>query len=105
MMSRVSWSLILVVLVAFRAEAAPQDSGPPPDADFLEFIGSWHTGDDRWVDPFRVGGGPDLETGAKESAPRRPKAGGQTSRPPVETNQESSRKGEDVVVPQRDVQP
>ena len=104
-MSRVSWLLILVVLVAFRAEAAPQDSGPPPDADFLEFIGSWHTGDDRWVDPFRIGGGPDLAPGAKESASRRPKAGGQTNKPPEETNQESNRKGIDVIVPQRDVQP
>ncbi|MEO5954932.1 MAG: hypothetical protein ABIR36_04470 [Nitrospiraceae bacterium] len=104
-MSQVSWLLILVVLVAFRAEAAPQDSGPPPDADFLEFIGSWHTGDDRWVDPFRIGGGPDLAPGAKESASRRPKAGGQTNKPPEETNQESNRKGIDVIVPQRDVQP
>ena len=104
-MSRVNWLLILVVLVAFRAEAAPQDSGPPPDADFLEFIGSWHTGDDRWVDPFRIGGGPDLAPGAKESASRRPKAGGQTDKPLEETNQESNRKGTDVIVPQRDVQP
>ena len=102
-MLRVSWLLIPVVLVALRAEAAPQDSGPPPDADFLEFIGSWHTGDDRWIDPFRVGSGPDLEPGAKESALRRPKAGGQTNKPPVETNQESNRKGTDVIVPQRDV--
>lgn len=104
-MSRVSWLLILVVLVAFRAEAAPQDSGPPPDADFLEFIGSWHTGDDRWVDPFRIGGGPDLAPGATESASRRPKASGQKNKPPEETNQESNRKGTDVIVPQRDVQP
>ena len=104
-MLRVSWLLIPVVLVALRAEAAPQDSGPPPDADFLEFIGSWHTGDDRWIDPFRVGSGPDLEPGAKESALRRPKAGGQKNKPPEETNQESNRKGTDVIVPQRDVQP
>ena len=104
-MLRVNWVLILVVLVALRAEAAPQDSGPSPDADFLEFIGSWHTGEDRWIDPFRVGSGSDLETGAKESASRRPKTGGQKNKLPEETNQESNRKGTDVIVPQRDVQP
>ena len=40
-------------LLIHLAEASPRDAGPPPDADFLEFLGSWHTGDDKWVDPFQ----------------------------------------------------
>lgn len=40
--------------MAAGAHAAPREVAPAPDADFLEFLGSWHTGDDRWVDPFRA---------------------------------------------------
>jgi len=49
-------------LLIHLAEAAPRDAGPPPDTDFLEFLGSWHTGDGKWTDPFQEDESPTLET-------------------------------------------
>ncbi len=45
-----------VVLWLGAAEATPQGSADPPDADFLEFLGSWTSGDNqsRWIDPFQI---------------------------------------------------
>lgn len=100
--------MVAMALMAQMVEAAPRNSGPPPDADFLEFLGSWHTGDGRWVDPFHVGEVPALETGEQDSAPRRSEAGGQTQMQSAETTRESSRKGAnsiDVTVPRKDVKP
>lgn len=56
---RVEWITALPVAVALSvilAEASPQGAAGLPDADFLEFLGSWNTGDDhpRWVDPFQL---------------------------------------------------
>lgn len=45
--------MIVAVLMAQQTAAAPREAGPPPDTDFLEFLGSWHTGDDTWIDPFQ----------------------------------------------------
>jgi len=44
-----------IILSAVCAEAAP-DSGVQPDADFLEFLGSWSIGEARpqWIDPFQI---------------------------------------------------
>jgi len=42
------WSLMVLGtmgLLIQLAEAAPRDADPPPDPDFLEFLGSWHAGD------------------------------------------------------------
>lgn len=105
MTPRGSWLMVTVILVAQMAEAAPRDSGPPPDADFLEFLGSWQTGDGRWVDPFYIDEVPTPETGEQDSASRRPEAGVGTKKWPTETTHESNRKGTDVTVPRRDVKP
>jgi len=45
-----------VVLSIVIAEAAPPTAGDPPDTDFLEFLGSWTSGDEqpKWVDPFQL---------------------------------------------------
>lgn len=89
-MPRVSWLMVAVVLVAQMAEAMPRDSGSPPDADFLEFLGSWQTGDDRWVDPFHVGEVPALETKEQDLPSRRPESRSPTQQRQVEMNKESS---------------
>jgi len=54
-------------LLINQVQAAPRDAASPPDTDFLEFLGSWHTGDDKWIDPFQVDDSPALE--ANEPAP------------------------------------
>ena len=56
---RVKWITALpvaVILSVVLAEASPQGAAGLPDADFLEFLGSWNTGDDHptWVDPFQL---------------------------------------------------
>ena len=57
---RVNWinglpAALLLWVVA--VEAAPVAVGDQPDADFLEFLGTWTSGDERtkkWVDPFQL---------------------------------------------------
>lgn len=56
----VTWSGVLILGMA-TVGAAPSDVGITPDAAFLEFLGSWHTGDDRWVDPFELETEPDSD--------------------------------------------
>jgi len=104
-MPRVSWLMVAVLLVAQIAQAAPRDIGEPPDIDFLEFLGSWNTGEERWIDPFDVGEVPALETRDQDSEPRRSEAGDQTKRRPAEKARESSPNGTNVVVPLNDVKP
>jgi hypothetical protein len=45
-----------VILAVVIAEAAPPSAADPPDTDFLEFLGSWTSGDEqpKWVDPFQL---------------------------------------------------
>jgi hypothetical protein len=45
-----------VILSIVLAGAAPQGASGPPDPDFLEFLGSWDSGDEhpKWVDPFQL---------------------------------------------------
>lgn len=46
-----------VVLWIVVVEAAPPTAAAdPPDTDFLEFLGSWTSGDEQpqWVDPFQL---------------------------------------------------
>lgn len=100
--------MVAVILVAQVVEAAPRDSAPPPEAEFLEFLGSWHTEDDRWVDPFYVGEVPAFETVEHDPASQRSEAARQAQKQPSEKTRESSRKGTqrtDVTVPQKDVKP
>ncbi len=100
--------MVAVIFVAQVVEASPRDSAPPPEAEFLEFLGSWDTEDDRWVDPFYVGEVPTLETVEHDAASQRSQSGGQRQKQPSEQTLESSRKGTkrtDVTVPQKDVKP
>ena len=48
--------LAAVILSIVIAEAAPPTAADPPDMDFLEFLGSWTSGDEqpKWVDPFQL---------------------------------------------------
>jgi len=51
---KVSWVWWLVVGAVTVASAVSHDIEPSPDADFLEFLGSWQTEDGRWMDPFNM---------------------------------------------------
>ncbi|HJT19908.1 MAG TPA: hypothetical protein VJ746_05535 [Nitrospira sp.] len=63
-----------IVLSALSAEAVPE-APVQPDADFLEFLGSWSTGHARpqWVDPFNVQELPDQEVGNTPRTRQEPK--------------------------------
>lgn len=64
---RVSWLMLVAILAAQTAHTAPRDPGSPPDADFLEFLGSWATSDEKWADPFQKDEMPIVETNDRES--------------------------------------
>jgi hypothetical protein len=105
---RGKWSLVALGtmgLLIHLAEAAPRDAGPPPDADFLEFLGSWNTADDKWVDPFQEDDSPVLETSepASPSASRDIQDRSRTKQldqePSTSENQPASQR------PRRDVTP
>lgn len=51
---RAEWLAIGLWALFHVAEAAPRDAGPVADIDFLEFLGSWETGDGKWVDPSHL---------------------------------------------------
>ena len=57
---RVNWINGLpaaILLWVVPVEAAPVAVGDQPDADFLEFLGTWTSGAEktkRWVDPFQL---------------------------------------------------
>ncbi len=59
-------------LSVVAAGAVPQGEVAPPEADFLEFLGSWETVDDRWVDPFQDDNPAewDLEAQTREALPK-----------------------------------
>ncbi|MEW6247381.1 MAG: hypothetical protein AB1555_11840 [Nitrospirota bacterium] len=44
---------ILLVVAVQVSDAAPREADSLPEADFLEFLGSWRTEDGTWVDPFQ----------------------------------------------------
>ena len=46
--------LLLFCLAVGVAEAAPALPIEAPDAELLDFLGSWQDEDGRWVDPFAV---------------------------------------------------
>lgn len=54
MTARVEWMALVLAGAVTAADAAPPPSSPAPDADFLEFLGSWQVEGGRWVDPFQV---------------------------------------------------
>ena len=51
-----AWVSAGVALWLAAADAAQQGSVDPPEADFLEFLGSWNSGDKhpKWIDPFQL---------------------------------------------------
>jgi len=72
------------------AAAAPPEATQAPDADFLEFLGSWHTGDSRWVDPFQA-----VELSGTETVmPQKDQRSGPTQEAP-RTNRRENREGTD----------
>lgn len=76
--------------MAVSAAAAPPEATPIPDADFLEFLGSWHTGDGRWVDPFHAAELSGAETGAPQKRQRT-----EPAQEPPRTNRRETREGSD----------
>lgn len=105
MTRRVSWTLWVLFWMVAGAQAAPREAAPVPDADFLEFLGSWHTGDDRWVDPFHAAEllGTEAGDSQKDSRPTG------VQEPPRmkqrENREEPDRKGSRSVDPLRDMKP
>lgn len=98
--------MVLVVLGAVAmADAAPRDPLSPPDVEFLEFLGSWHTGDDRWVDPFQV----DEPPGAKDSEHNQDvRSGddrGEKVPQPITPNDGVKQPERDPAFPRRDIKP
>ncbi|MCC6139935.1 MAG: hypothetical protein IT389_04880 [Nitrospira sp.] len=75
---------------AVSTAAAPPESTETPDADFLEFLGNWHMGDGRWVDPFHA-----VELSSAETvAPQKRQQAGPAQEPP-RTNRPENRDGPD----------
>lgn len=72
------------------ASAATPEASQAPDADLLEFLGTWNTGDGRWVDPFHTAEWPGTEAAAPQKDQR---AGPSQARP--QTNQRENRNGPD----------
>lgn len=105
MIRRVSWALSVLLWGAATAYAAPRDAAPVPDADFLEFLGSWQTGDDRWVDPFHAAdlSGKEAVDPQRDIRPSESQARPQTKR--RESREEPDRKGSRPVDPQREMTP
>lgn len=70
--------------------AAPPEATQAPDADFLEFVGHWHTGDGQWVDPFHA-----VElSGAETVTPQKSQRTGPTPETP-RTNRRENREEPD----------
>lgn len=61
--------------VASRASAAPAASAVP-DADFLEFLGEWHTEQGTWQNPLEL----ERATDARTPSPRQGRTDGHTDR-------------------------
>ena len=102
---KVSWIVLLLISAVTGANAASLDATPVPDAEFLEFLGSWHTGDDRWVDPFHVDGAPDTEPDERQregrSRDNHDRKNPQLVVPPSDSRQPEM----DATIPRRDVKP
>jgi hypothetical protein len=75
---------------AVSAATAPPEATQAPDADFLEFLGNWHTGDGRWVDPFHAA---EL-SGAEKVIPQKDQRSGPTQETP-RMNRRKTREGLD----------
>ena len=80
----------LLGTVVSAAAAASPEATQDPDADFLEFLGNWHTGDGRWVDPFHAA---EL-SGTETVTPQKDQPSGPTQETP-RTNRWENREGPD----------
>ena len=105
MIRLVSWTLWALLWMVAGAQAAPREVAPVPDADFLEFLGSWHTGDDRWVDPFRAADLSGTETGNAQKNGRSPEGPATPRMKQRENREEPDRKESRLVDPLRDMKP
>lgn len=105
MTRRVNWSLCVLFWLVAEVYAAPRDAAPVPDAEFLEFLGSWHTGDDRWIDPFHAAdsSGKESSDPQKDIRPPESQARPQTKR--RESRGEPDSKSSRTVDSQREVTP
>ncbi|WP_146216139.1 hypothetical protein [Nitrospira lenta] len=84
------WMCCALLWMAVSAAAAPPEVMPVPDADFLEFLGNWHTGDGRWVDPFHAA---DLSSAEAVTSPKGQRPGPTQDMP--RTNRRETREGAD----------
>ncbi|MEQ1654840.1 MAG: hypothetical protein ABL960_04000 [Nitrospira sp.] len=82
------WMCCALLWTAGSSAAAPPEAAQAPDAEFLEFLGNWHTGDGRWVDPFHAA---EL-SGVEAVAPQKDQRSGPTQEAP-RTNRRESREG------------
>jgi hypothetical protein len=105
MMLRVSWMLVAVVGGALTATAAMREQPTPADADFLEFLGSWQTGDDRWIDPFQVDDTPGVDQGDSEQGHPSRNDREETASQSASSGEETKRSKRDTTVPRRGVKP
>ncbi|MDP3092459.1 MAG: hypothetical protein Q8N04_17430 [Nitrospira sp.] len=88
---------------AVSAAAASPEATQVPDADFLEFLGNWHTGDGRWVDPFHA-----AELSGAGAAPfQKDQRAGPTQETPRtnrrESREESDQQGTRPIDPMREM--
>ena len=60
---RVDWLVMGLVVAVQVADAAPRNIEPAPDAEILEFLGTWATDDGKWMDPMQLEDIPLPETG------------------------------------------
>lgn len=96
--------VLAVVGAAALTNAGPREPAPTPDADFLEFLGSWHTGDDRWIDPFQVDEAPSAKDGeGNHDARSRDDLEERNTR--LNPRDESKQQGRDTTMPRRDMKP
>lgn len=82
------WMCCALLGTAVSAAAASPEATQAPDADFLEFLGNWPTGDGRWVDPFQAA---EL-SGAETVTPQKDQRSGPMQEMP-RTNRRETREG------------
>lgn len=105
MIRLVSVMLWALLWTGAGAYAASGEVAPAPEADFLEFLGSWHTGDDRWVDPFRAADLSGAETGKPQKNSRSTEDKGPPKIRPRENHQEPDQKGSRTNDPLNEMKP
>lgn len=103
MIQKVSWMVLAMAGTVAIANAGPQEPVAKPDADFLEFIGSWHTGENRWTDPFQVEAPASKEGWYRRDGRPQDDQGMNNTRPVPSVD--SKQQGAGSAVPRRDMKP